>query len=126
MMQGSLAERLRILRARKGLTLTEASERIGITRHTLRSLERGGQDPHYPTLRKISEGYDVPVEELLGEPLPLGEASPETGPKVVKGAAHIEVDAETFEILRALLADQEISGAEAKERLDRIRMLILQ
>ena len=78
MMQGSLAERLRILRARKGLTLTEASERIGITRHTLRSLERGGQEPHYPTLRKIADGYSVPVEELLEEPVPLGKA-PESG-----------------------------------------------
>src|SRR5688572_5710358 len=79
MMQGSLAERLRILRAREGLTLTEASERIGITRHTLRSLERGGQEPHYPTLAKIAKGYGVPVEELLEEPLPLAEASQETG-----------------------------------------------
>jgi transcriptional regulator with XRE-family HTH domain len=80
MMQGSLAERLRILRAREGLTLTEASERIGITRHTLSSLERGGQEPHYPTLAKIAKGYGVPVEELLGEPVPLGEAPREAGP----------------------------------------------
>src|SRR5215211_3953692 len=65
MMQGSLAERLRILRARKGLTLTEASERIGITRHTLAALERGGQEPHYPTLAKLADGYGVPVEDLL-------------------------------------------------------------
>jgi transcriptional regulator with XRE-family HTH domain len=78
MMQGSLAERLRILRAREGLTLTEASERIGITRHTLSSLERGGQEPHYPTLAKIAKGYGVPVEELLEEPLPLAEAPQET------------------------------------------------
>jgi transcriptional regulator with XRE-family HTH domain len=79
MMQGSLAERLRILRAREGLTLTEASERIGITRHTLSSLERGGQEPHYPTLAKIAKGYGVAVEELLEEPVPLAEASQETG-----------------------------------------------
>jgi len=79
MMQGSLAERLRILRAREGLTLTEASERIGITRHTLSSLERGGQEPHYPTLAKIAKGYGVPVEELLEEPVPLAEAPQETG-----------------------------------------------
>src|SRR5215212_9081772 len=77
-MRGSLAERLRILRAREGLTLTEASERIGITRHTLSSLERGGQEPHYPTLAKIAKGYRVPVEELLEEPLPLAEAPQET------------------------------------------------
>jgi transcriptional regulator with XRE-family HTH domain len=79
MMQGSLAERLRILRAREGLPLTEASERIGITRHTLSSLERGGQEPHYPTLAKIAKGYGVPVEELLKEPVSLAAASQETG-----------------------------------------------
>jgi transcriptional regulator with XRE-family HTH domain len=79
MMQGSLAERLRLLRAREGLTLTEASERIGITRHTLSSLERGGQEPHYPTLAKIAKGYGVPVEELLKEPISLAAASQETG-----------------------------------------------
>lgn len=80
MMQGSLAERLRLLRAREGLTVTEASERIGITRHTLSSLERGGQEPHYPTLAKIAKGYGVPVEELLKEPVSLAAASQETGP----------------------------------------------
>jgi transcriptional regulator with XRE-family HTH domain len=74
MMQGSLADKLRILRAREGLTVTEASERIGINRHTLRSLELGGQEPHYPTLRKIADGYGVPVEELLEEPVPAGKA----------------------------------------------------
>jgi transcriptional regulator with XRE-family HTH domain len=59
--------------------LTEASERIGITRHTLSSLERGGQEPHYPTLAKIAKGYGVPVEELLKEPVSLAAASQETG-----------------------------------------------
>jgi XRE family transcriptional regulator of biofilm formation len=84
MMQGSLAERLRILRAREGMTLTEASERIGITRHTLSSLERGGQEPHYPTLAKIARGYGVPVEDLLEESVPLAEAP--------SGAGRIEWD----------------------------------
>ena len=85
MMQGSFAERLRILRAREGLTLTEASERIGITRHTLSSLERGGQEPHYPTLAKIAKGYGVPVEELIQVPALAGkaEAREETGPPQV-------------------------------------------
>jgi transcriptional regulator with XRE-family HTH domain len=79
MMQGSLAERLRILRAREGLTLTEASERIGITRHTLSSLERGGQEPHYPTLHKIADGYGVAVEDLLEEPAVAGRAAAPIG-----------------------------------------------
>jgi DNA-binding XRE family transcriptional regulator len=62
------------------LTLTDASAQIGITRQTLRGLERGGQEPHYPTLRKIADGYGVPVEELLEEPVLLGKGSaPDTG-----------------------------------------------
>ncbi len=83
MKQGSLAERLRVLRASKGLTLEEAGEKIGISRHTLRRLELGGEHaPHYRTLRKIAEGYDVPVEELLEEAVELaaGKAeAPEAG-----------------------------------------------
>ncbi len=90
MMQGSLAERLRILRAREGLTLTEASERIGITRHTLSSLERGGQEPHYPTLAKIAKGYGVPVEELLEEPVSLAEAPSGAGLTYEEAAEQLE------------------------------------
>jgi transcriptional regulator with XRE-family HTH domain len=70
-MQKTLAARLRVLRARKGLTLLAASEELGIDRHTLRDLELGqGRTPRYPTLAKIADGYDVPVEDLLEkEPL---------------------------------------------------------
>ena len=73
LMQRSLAERLRVLRARKGLSLLAASEELGVDRHTLRDLELGrGRTPRYPTLAKIAEGYDVPVEDLLEkEPLLL-------------------------------------------------------
>ena len=78
MMQGSLAERLRVLRARQGLSLTEASKRAGITRDTLSDLERAKRHAYMPTLAKIAEGYGVPVEDLLEEPVPLDEAS-ETG-----------------------------------------------
>ena len=77
-MQGSLAMRLRVLRAERGLSLTEAAERAGIQRQTLALLERGERHPHDPTLAKIAKGYGVPVDELLEEPVPLAEVS-ETG-----------------------------------------------
>src|SRR5215212_10488058 len=81
LMQRSLAGRLRVLRARKGLSLLAASEELGIDRHTLRDLELGrGRTPRYPTLAKIAQGYGVPVEDLLEEPVPLVEASPPSGP----------------------------------------------
>ncbi len=78
MMRGSLAERLRVLRARRGFTLTEAAERAGVQRQTLALLERGERHPHTPTLHKLAKGYGIPVEDLLEEPVPLAEA-PETG-----------------------------------------------
>jgi transcriptional regulator with XRE-family HTH domain len=67
MMQGSLAERLRVLRARRGLTLIEAAEKAGVGRDTLSDLERGNRHPVMPTLAKIAQGYGVPVEDLLEE-----------------------------------------------------------
>jgi transcriptional regulator with XRE-family HTH domain len=67
MMQGSLAERLRILRARRGLTLIEAAEKAGVGRDTLSDIERGRRHPVMPTLAKIAKGYGVPVEDLLEE-----------------------------------------------------------
>ncbi len=81
MMQSSLAERLRVLRAQRGLQLVDAAAKIGVDRHTLRRLERGVGEPRYPTLNKIANAYGVPVEELIEEPVPLGEA-PEAGPNV--------------------------------------------
>src|SRR5215218_802186 len=84
MMQGSLAMRLRVLRAERGLSLTEAAERAGIQRQTLALLERGERRPHDPTRAKIAKGYGVPVEELLEEPVPLAEAPREAGPANVR------------------------------------------
>src|SRR5918993_2425307 len=81
MMQGSLAEKLRVLRARVGLSLTEAATRAGVTRDTLSDLEHGKRHPYMPTLSKIAKGYGVPVEELLEEPVLAGTKASETGPE---------------------------------------------
>jgi transcriptional regulator with XRE-family HTH domain len=80
MMETWLPRKLRLLRVRQGLTLVEASKKTGVTRVTLSELERGHREPVAPTLVKIAEGYGVPVEELLEEPVaPLGEAPVEAG-----------------------------------------------
>ena len=75
-MHASLPTRLRVLRAQHGLHLTEAARKLGIGRDTLSDLERGVRRPAFPTLKKISEGYGVPVEELLAaeEPAVAGKA----------------------------------------------------
>jgi transcriptional regulator with XRE-family HTH domain len=86
MMHEPLPARLRVLRAREGLTLIEAAGKIGIGRDTLSDLERGNRHPVMPTLAKIAEGYGVPVEDLLEEPVPLDEAS-ETGADIARSEA---------------------------------------
>ena len=68
MRRGSLDKRLRILRAERGYSLTNASEKIGIDRHTLRQLELGEREPYYGTLRKIAAGYGVEIEDLVETP----------------------------------------------------------
>src|SRR5215203_1770325 len=86
MMHGSLPARLRVLRARQGLTLIDAAKQIGIGRDTLSDLERGNRHPVMPTLAKIAEGYGVPVEELLEEePVPLGEVAGRDLPGSIEG-----------------------------------------
>jgi transcriptional regulator with XRE-family HTH domain len=72
-----LAARLRVLRARLGLSMTDAAELAGVQRQTLARLERGEAKPHDYTLSKIAGAYGVDVADLLTdeEPAPL---SPET------------------------------------------------
>jgi transcriptional regulator with XRE-family HTH domain len=86
MMQGSLAERLRVLRAQDGLTLNEASAKIGINRHTLRDLELGKREPYGPTIRKIAEAYNVSLAQLLEKPALTSKAdTPSTERPEAKG-----------------------------------------
>src|SRR5215210_7810358 len=89
MTQGSVARRLRILRAERGLTLREAASRTGVAKETISDIERGLRHPHDPTLAKIAKGYGVPVQELLEEPevsLAGKAEAPEAGPADQRGA----------------------------------------
>jgi transcriptional regulator with XRE-family HTH domain len=83
-MQGSLATKLRVLRAERGLTLKQASDLVGVRPGTLLDIEHGRSQPHDRTLGKIARGFGVPIEELLKEPVGAGkvEAPQERGPRV--------------------------------------------
>ena len=77
-MQDTLARKLRVLRAERGLTLREAEQLTGVDKDTLSKIERGLRHPYDVTLSKLAKGYGVPVEELLEEPVPLAEDPSET------------------------------------------------
>jgi transcriptional regulator with XRE-family HTH domain len=77
-MHGSLATRLRVLRAERGLTVRQVAELSGVAKETISQVERGERHPYDRTLAKLAHAYEVPVEDLLEEPVPLAEA-PDTG-----------------------------------------------
>jgi transcriptional regulator with XRE-family HTH domain len=73
-MQGSLAKKLRVLRAEKQLTMRAAADLVGIRPQTLSDIEHGYRTPHDITLAKIAEAYEVPLDELIEEPTGKGPA----------------------------------------------------
>jgi transcriptional regulator with XRE-family HTH domain len=87
-MQDTLARKLRVLRAERGLTLREAEQLTGVDKDTLSKIERGLRHPYDVRLSKLARGYEVPVEDLLEEPVPLAEAPREAG------RTHIDQSAE--------------------------------
>jgi transcriptional regulator with XRE-family HTH domain len=92
LMHGSLALKLRVLRAQKALTIEQAAELAGVTPETISDAERGRRHPYVPTLRKLAKAYGVPVEELLeaeGAEVPLADA-PQAGPAREQALAELE------------------------------------
>jgi transcriptional regulator with XRE-family HTH domain len=129
-MQGSLAERLRVLRAQRGLTLVEAAEETGVGRDTLSDLERGRRHPVMPTLTKIARGYGVPVEELLEEPVLVGKAEAPQEPgqsgqewaRELKARLHGMTDEEWTAHVRALESEEEVAR-EYRALIEETKML---
>ena len=79
-MHGSLATRLRVLRAERGLTVRQVAELSGVAKETVSQIERGERHPYDRTLAKLAHAYGVPIEELLEEPALAGKAdAPTTG-----------------------------------------------
>jgi transcriptional regulator with XRE-family HTH domain len=66
-MQDTLARKLRVLRAERGLTLREAEQLTGVDKDTLSKIERGLRHPYDVTLSKLARGYEVSVVDLLEE-----------------------------------------------------------
>lgn len=57
--------RLRELRKRKGLTITELARRGEMERPNLSRIEHGKHRPSLETLERLSEALGVPVAELV-------------------------------------------------------------
>jgi len=119
-MQGSLATKLRVLRAERGLTLRQAAERVRVRPATLSDIEHGRSQPHDVTLAKIAKAYCVPLADLLEEPVPLADAPQATGPlhHVRRPHDSIEVSDEVEEVSVRLEKVRQILDARDAGKLD--------
>ncbi|BDX00994.1 helix-turn-helix transcriptional regulator [Maricaulis maris] len=62
---GELANRLRELRARHGLTQAELATRVGVTRKTVNTVENRVFVPSTILALKLARALDVSVEDLF-------------------------------------------------------------
>jgi putative transcriptional regulator len=60
-----LANRLKELRAVRGLTQAELAERVGVTRKTVNTIENGVYSPSAMLAIKLAAALDVSVEALF-------------------------------------------------------------
>jgi len=63
-----MGPRLKRIRAQRGVTLTELSERTGISKSTLSRLENGQRRPSLELLLPLAQAYRVPLDDLVGAP----------------------------------------------------------
>ncbi len=76
--------RLRRVRERRGLTLTEAADRTGISKSTLSRLETGQRRPALELLLPLAQAYRVPIDDLVGAP-EVGDPRIRLRPRRVNG-----------------------------------------
>ncbi|MEV3981531.1 helix-turn-helix domain-containing protein [Nonomuraea sp. NPDC049758] len=68
----AVGPRLRALRQRRGVTLTQLAEATGISVSTLSRLESGGRRPTLELLLSLARAHQVPLDELIDVP-PTGD-----------------------------------------------------
>jgi transcriptional regulator with XRE-family HTH domain len=76
--------RLHRVREQRGLTLTDAAGRTGISKSTLSRLETGQRRPSLELLLPLAQAYRVPVDDLVGAP-EVGDPRIRLKPRRVNG-----------------------------------------
>lgn len=63
--KSSIAERLRVLRAKRNVKQTDMTREIGIARQTLSMIERGEQFPTIRQIAALSDFFGVSIDYLV-------------------------------------------------------------
>lgn len=64
-MEISLKNRLKVLRAERDWSQEELSRRAGVSRQTINAIEKGKYHPSLPLAFKLSEVFQLPIEEIF-------------------------------------------------------------
>ena len=86
----SLGKRLRNIRMRKGITLGELGDKIGVTHAFLSQIERGERGIRLESLVRISNALEVSIEDLLADSLLVTNA--ESKPKEEEDLTYLLLD----------------------------------
>ena len=97
-----LKDNLKALRKARGLTQEDFASKLYVVRQTVSKWESGLSVPDAETLLKISEIFEIPVEELLGDSSSIHEE------------ANIKVPAEKLSAITEELAQQ---SAKKRKRI---------
>src|SRR3954447_11339119 len=76
--------RLRTIRIRRGVTLTDVAAQTGISKSTLPRLENGQRRPTLELLLPLAQTYRVPLDDLVGAP-DVGDPRLHLKPRRVNG-----------------------------------------
>src|SRR3546814_16868364 len=63
---GEISFRLKALRRQYQFSLEQLSQRTGLTKSYLSTLERGVSEPSISTVLKLAQAYEIGVSQLIG------------------------------------------------------------
>lgn len=63
-----MLNQLKVLRAMRDWNQQDLAERLGVSRQSVNAIETGKYDPSLPLAFKISELFELPIEQIFTSP----------------------------------------------------------
>lgn len=63
-----MRNRLRVLRAERGWSQGDLAERLQVSRQSVNAIETGRFDPSLPLAFKLSDLFELPIEQIFHNP----------------------------------------------------------
>lgn len=60
-----MKNRIRVLRAERNWTQADLASRLGVSRNSVNAIENGKYDPSLPLAFRISDVFEMPIEEIF-------------------------------------------------------------